>query len=101
MEKTHGKDPLCRSPERKRTAKMVAHGKLGFPVVPPSRLSEFYTLWLKTIRAQGGMCVVKHLHVLVCWPAAREPRLYVSIKTKKNMCLCLLNGYGDHGHVSA
>jgi hypothetical protein len=83
MEKTHGKDPLCRSPERKRTAKMVAHGKLGFPVVPPSRLSEFYTLWLKTIRAQGGMCVVKHLHVLVCWPAAREPRLYVSIKTKK------------------
>jgi hypothetical protein len=22
MEKTHGKDPLCRSPERKRTAKM-------------------------------------------------------------------------------
>jgi hypothetical protein len=39
--------------------------------------------------------------VLVCWPAACGPRLYVSIQTKKTTSLCLLNGYGDHRHVSA
>jgi hypothetical protein len=27
MEKTHSKDPLCHVPERKRTAKIFAHGK--------------------------------------------------------------------------
>jgi hypothetical protein len=28
--KTHGKEALCRAPERKRTAKIFTHGKLGF-----------------------------------------------------------------------
>jgi hypothetical protein len=30
MEKTHGKEDLCRAPEKKRTAKIFTHGKLGF-----------------------------------------------------------------------
>jgi hypothetical protein len=30
MEKTHGKDPLCRAPEKKRTVKIFTHGKLRF-----------------------------------------------------------------------
>jgi hypothetical protein len=30
MEKTHGKDPLCRAPEGKHAVKIFTHNKLGF-----------------------------------------------------------------------
>jgi hypothetical protein len=47
MEKTHDKDPLCRAPERKRTAKIFTHGKLRFsrcdPFVDALQLSHLLT----------------------------------------------------------